>query len=149
MRNNNFNSYEEPKIRNYTELSRLRTFQERFDYLVLNGVIFNQTFGDNRYLNQNFYRSREWRQARNRVIERDNACDLGIIGRDIRDKIYVHHMNPITIKQVLDRDPIILDTRYLISCSELVHKAIHFGDPALMILLPQERRPNDTSPWKK
>ena len=109
MRNNNFNSYEEPKIRNYTELSRLRTFQERFDYLVLNGVIFNQTFGDNRYLNQNFYRSREWRQARNRVIERDNACDLGIIGRDIRDKIYVHHMNPITIDDLYDNYDLVVD----------------------------------------
>ncbi len=148
MRNNKFNSYEEPKIRNYTELSRLRTFQERFDYLVLNGVIFNQTFGDNRYLNQNFYRSKEWRQARNRVIERDNACDLGIIGRDIRDKIYVHHMNPITIDDLYDNYDLVVDPEFLICMSHNTHQAVTFGDPNHLMQLPRERRKGDTTLWK-
>ena len=149
MRNNNFNSYEEPKIRNYTELSRLRTFQERFDYLVLNGVIFNQTFGDNRYLNQNFYRSREWRQARNRVIERDNACDLGIIGRDIRDKIYVHHMNPLEVKDIVDSTDYLLNPEFLICCSKATHDYIHYGVKSNVPKVVTERSPFDTSPWRK
>lgn len=136
-------------LKDFNHLRLLPTLMERFEYLKQNSVIGEETFGLDRYLNQIFYKTPEWQAARREVIIRDDAHDLAHPDYEIQGIIYVHHMNPITIKQVLDRDPIILDPRYLISCSELVHKAIHFGDPALMILLPQERRPNDTSPWKK
>ena len=137
------------RIKTYSELLTLSTFEERFDYLVLNGRVGHSTFGHNRYLNQRFYTSREWRKVRNDVIVRDNACDLGIRGRDIFDTIYVHHMNPITVED-FDGDifDVILNPEFLISTSFNTHQAITFGDPNNLIKLPRERKRGDTTLWK-
>ena len=136
------------RIRTYSELSRLVTFEERFNYLALNGVVGNSTFGFDRYLNQNFYRSSDWRRARHRAIVRDNACDLGIHGREIFDKIYVHHMNPITIEDFEKNYDLLIDPEFLICTSFNTHQAITFGNCKNLIQLPQERRRGDTTPWK-
>lgn len=135
-------------IRTYSELIRLPTFQERFEYLVLSGTVGEQTFGRYRYLNQRFYNSRDWRLARNIAIMRDGACDLAIPGRDIFDKIYVHHMNPIQIEDFENNYELLLDPEFLICTSYDTHQAITFGDPDKLIRLPNERRRGDTTPWK-
>ena len=135
-------------LKSFDQLRLLPTLLERYEYLKQNSKIGEQTFGVDRYLNQMFYKLPEWQEVRNEVIIRDNAHDLAHPDYEIQGFIFVHHMNPITVEQILDRDPIILDPRYLISSSELIHKAIHFGNPNLLLILPQERRPNDTSPWK-
>ena len=135
-------------LKSFDQLRLLPTLLERYEYLKQNSKIGEQTFGVDRYLNQMFYKSPEWQEVRNEVIIRDNAHDLAHPDYEIQGFIFVHHMNPITVEQILDRDPIILDPRYLISSSELIHKAIHFGNPNLLLILPQERRPNDTSPWR-
>lgn len=134
-------------IRTYSELISLQTFRERFNYLVLNGIVCNSTFGNDRYLNQNFYRSRDWRRVRNKVIERDGACDLGIYGREINDKIYVHHMNPITIEDLYDNYDMLIDPEFLICTSYNTHQAITFGDRNHLMSLPRERRKGDTKLW--
>lgn len=135
-------------LKSFDQLRRLPTLLERYEYLKQNNKIGEQTFGVDRYLNQMFYKLPEWQEVRSEVIIRDNAHDLAHPDYEIQGYIYVHHMNPITVEQILDRDPILLDPRYLISASDLIHKAIHFGNPNLLLILPQERRPNDTSPWK-
>lgn len=135
------------RIKTYSELSRLQTFEERFDYLVLGGIVGRSTFGFDRYLNQVFYNSNPWRLARDKAIIRDNACDLGIIGRDIFDRIYVHHMNPITVDDFENHYDELIDPEFLICTSFNTHQAITFGSPNILIKLPKERRKGDTRLW--
>ena len=135
-------------VRCYKELKRLPTFQERYDYLRVGGMIGDSTFGFERYLNQMLYSSQQWRKVRDLVIIRDNGNDLGVEGFQIFDHIIVHHMNPITIEQVEEAASEIFDPEYLICCSTATHNAIHYGDGSLLPQLPVERRPEDTCPWK-
>lgn len=136
-------------FRTYSELSRLQTFDERFDYLQLNGIVGKDTFGFDRYFNQLFYRSKEWKHIRNIVIIRDNGCDLGCEGHDIYDKILIHHMNPISIEDINNSSDILLNPEFLICTSQLTHNAIHYGDKSQLIKEPLIRTPGDTCPWKK
>lgn len=135
-------------LRSYSELSRLRTFDERFRYLLLAGSVGVETFGFDRYVNQRFYRSEEWKHVRNIVIARDNGCDLGIEDRDINGRVYVHHMNPMNLEQINDHMDLILDPEYLVCVTFATHNAIHYGDESYITLAPVERRPNDMCPWK-
>ena len=137
------------KLRTYTELKQLKTFEERYEYLKLDGQVGIDTFGFDRYLNQAFYRSPEWKTVRNQVIVRDNGCDLGIEGREIHTKILVHHMNPITKEDVLNRSDLLLNPEYLITTVKRTHDAIHYGDSETLIKDPIERTANDTCPWRK
>ena len=137
------------KIKSYTELSRLPTFEERFQYLRTGSIVGESTFGMERYLNQTFYHSKEWGTVRRQVIIRDNGCDLGVEGYDIGGPILVHHLNPITIEDIENRNPDILNPEYLISVSNATHTALHFGDGNLLPGAFIERKPNDTCPWKK
>lgn len=135
-------------FRNYSDLCQLQTLEDRFDYLKLNGVVGDELFGYSRYLNQVFYHSRAWMDAKEEVIIRDQGRDLGLPGWKIAGTIYVHHMNPITLEQLKNNDPRLIDPEYLISCSYNTHQAITWGNKAL---LPQPivvRRPNDTCPWR-
>lgn len=132
----------------YSELILLPTFEERYKYLQLNGVIGDETFGFDRYINQMFYRSQEWKQVRDYVIVRDNGCDLGIEGHEIRGKILIHHMNPIGIKDIQQVNKFLLDPEYLITTMLSTHNAIHYGDESLLVKDPIERSKNDTCPWK-
>jgi hypothetical protein len=136
-------------IRTYSELILLPTFEERFRYLNLNGKVGEDTFGHDRYLNQLFYTSDEWRRIRRDVIVRDNGCDLGIWDREIQGLITIHHLNPITVDDILNRSEFLLNPEYLICVSDITHKAIHYGDESLLITAPIERRPNDTCPWRR
>lgn len=136
------------KIRTYTELSKLPTLKERFNYLKLSGEVGASTFGFERYLNQALYRSPLWKRIRDIVIIRDNGYDLGVEGEEIFDRVNVHHMNPITIQQIEDRDPVIFEPEFLICCRELTHKGIHFGNDSVLPKPLTVRRPNDTCPWK-
>lgn len=136
-------------IRTYSELITLPTFEERFRYLKLDGVVGRETFGFDRYLNQVFYKSDEWLEIRDFVIVRDNGCDLGIEGRDIHNRIYIHHMNPITVEDILSRSEYLLNPDFLITTMHQTHNAIHFSDDSLLFAAPAERRKNDTCPWKK
>lgn len=138
------------KIRTYSELILLPTFLERYRYLRLRGLVGEETFGFDRYLNQEFYkRDPEWQASRREVIIRDNGCDLGIDGRDIIDApIIVHHMNPLTEYDIKYRTKYLLDPEYLISTIDNTHKAIHYGDEKLLITEPIVRRKNDTCPWR-
>lgn len=135
-------------LRTYSELMLHNTFEERFAYLALQGRVGVETFGVDRYLNQLFYTNPLWLEVRRRVIIRDGACDLGIHGYDICGTIYVHHMNPITIEDLTDFNPDILNPEYLISTSFRTHNAIHYGDENNLLYLPQERRKGDTCPWR-
>ena len=135
--------------RRYSELSRLPTVKERFEYLKLNGKIGDFTFNGHRWMNQGFYRSPKWKQARNLVIIRDNGNDLGVDGFPIGKKILVHHMNPVTLEQLENDEDILYDPEFLICVSEATHNAIHYGDQNLLPKLPVERRPGDTCPWKR
>ena len=135
-------------IRTYTELCKLKSIEERFDYLKLGGVVGEETFGFERWLNQNLYTSPEWRAVRDKVIIRDNGCDLGVEGYEVHGRITVHHINPITKEDILYRFEDVINPEYLISCSSLTHKAIHYGNRDL---LPQDlvvRTKNDTCPWR-
>ena len=123
------------------------SFEERYRYLKLDGVVGEETFGFDRYLNQLFYRSKEWKTIRNFVITRDNGCDLGIDGHDIYGKILVHHMNPISKDDILGRSEYLLDPEFLISTVKNTHDAIHYGDESLLITEPIQRSKNDTCPW--
>lgn len=136
-------------LRTYSELSRLQTFRERFKYLRLDGVVGVETFGFDRYLNQVFYNSDEWKAVRKTVIIRDNGCDLGMDGYDIHGKIIVHHMNPFSIDDVLHRKEELLDPEFLISTVLNTHNAIHYGDESLLPSAPIVRTRNDTCPWRK
>lgn len=135
-------------IRTYSELIKLPTFEERYRYLRIGGRVGEETFGFDRYLNQMFYTSNEWRDIRDHVIIRDNGCDLGIPDREISGRILVHHMNPITVEDVVKRSKYLLDPEYLISTIKNTHDAIHYGDESLLFTGPIERRPNDTCPWR-
>lgn len=135
-------------IRTYSELIKLPTFKERFEYLSLKGRVGKETFGWERYINQAFYRSKEWKDVRNFVIVRDCGCDLGIPGREIPDRILIHHMNPILPKDIVLSNDFILDPEYLICTTHNTHEAMHYGSEDLLISEPVERIPNDTCPWK-
>ena len=136
-------------IKTYSELIDLPTFEERFRYLRLKGAVGEDTFGFDRYLNQVFYRSAEWKRVRDQVIIRDNGCDLGVEGREIYGRILIHHMNPITIKDIRTASEFLLNPDYLICVTHATHNAIHYGDENLLIKAPIERTKNDTCPWKK
>lgn len=136
------------KTRTYKELSRLKTLDERFEYLKLVGQVGVDTFGFDRYLNQTFYRSDTWQKVRNEVIIRDNGCELGVSGYEIQGRILIHHMNAITEEDIIERNPDIFDPEYLICCSHRTHNAIHFGDKDLLPKDYIERRRGDTCPWK-
>ena len=135
-------------IRTYSELIQLPTFEERFRYLRLKGSVGKETFGFDRYLNQNFYRSSAWKRVRDQVIVRDNGCDLGIDDRIIYGKILIHHMNPINDEDILNMTDILLNPEYLICVTLDTHNAIHYGDDDLLIKEPVARFKNDTCPWK-
>ena len=134
----------------YSDLAQLNTFDERYEYLKLNGSVAVETFGSNRYFNQKFYKSKEWKDVRDKVIIRDNGCDLGIPGREIAGTIYIHHMNPIDINDISESTENLLNPEFLICVSQDTHNAIHYGDENLLhkndII---ERKPNDTCPWKR
>ena len=136
-------------IKCYSELMLLPTFQARYQYLRLNGEVGKETFGFDRYMNQFFYRSPEWRRVRDLVITRDEGCDLGVPGREIFGRIIIHHMNPIRPEDIRNRSELLLDPEYLITTIHDTHLAIHYGDGHLLIQEPIERLPNDTCPWKK
>lgn len=136
-------------IRTYSELIKYSTFEERFVYLSLNGKVGNETFGFDRYINQRFYRSREWKQVRNLIIVRDSGCDLGIPGRDIQDGIIIHHINPISLSDIQYSTDYLLNPEYLICTTHNTHEAIHYGDKSLLVLDPVIRSANDTCPWKQ
>ena len=136
-------------IKTYSELKTLTTFEERFRYLKLNGQVGKDTFGFDRWLNQIFYKDPEWKSIRDYVIVRDNGCDLGIDGYEINGRILVHHMNPITKMDIVERSEYLLDPEYLISTVHRTHNAIHYGDESLLFTMQIERTINDTCPWKK
>ena len=135
-------------IRSYSELIHIPTFEERFEYLKLSGAVGKETFGFDRYLNQVFYRSKEWKRVRDLVIVRDNGCDLGIEDREICGRIYIHHMNPISLSDIERKSESILNPEYLICVTHNTHNAIHYGDSSLLVTTPIERTPNDTCPWR-
>lgn len=136
-------------IKNYTELIKLKNFIDRFEYLKLDGTVGQDTFGFERYLNQGFYHSAEWRAIRDQVIARDLGCDLGIDGYEIHGRIYIHHMNPITADDIQKITEYLLDPEYLICTTHETHNALHFGDASLLVTEPVVRTPFDTCPWKK
>lgn len=136
------------KIKTYSELIMIPTFEERFEYLKIGGRIGEQTFGSDRYYNQRFYRSAEWKRVRNEVILRDNGCDLGCPDRPIPGKIIIHHLNPIIIDDIDLGSEYLLNPDYLICVSHNTHNALHYGDKSLLPKDPVERRPYDTCPWK-
>ena len=134
--------------RSYKDLSRLKTFDERFEYLKIGGVVGESTFGFERFINQMLYNSSKWKRIRNQVIIRDNGCDLGLDGYDIQDKIIVHHMNPMTVDDLKEFSEDVFNPEYLICVSPMTHNAIHYGDRNLLPKPFVERRPGDTCPWK-
>lgn len=135
-------------IRTYSELSKLQTFKERFRYLKLGNVVGETTFGFDRYLNQMFYKSQEWRKLRDQIIIRDNGCDLGIDGNDIFGKVIIHHMNPITKSDIIHKSDNLINSEYLICVSHRTHNAIHYGDESILYEPFVERTKNDTCPWR-
>lgn len=138
-----------PKIiRTYSELIQLKTFEERFEYLKLDGIVGRETFGFDRYLNQMFYTSIEWKRFRRDIILRDNGCDLAMPGLDIVGKIFIHHLNPITKDDILNRTEYLMNPEFVICSSKLTHDAIHYGDSDLLPKGPIERKRNDTCPWR-
>lgn len=138
------------KIRTYTELSKLKTFEERFEYLRLNGRVGKETFGFDRIFNQRFYKSIEWKRVRDLVIIRDNGCDLGAEGHEIYgQRLLIHHMNPFSLEDLEQRADILLNPEYLITTIHSTHNAIHYGDANLISRSPVERSANDTCPWKR
>lgn len=134
-------------IKTYSDLRRCVTFEQRFAYLKLGGAVGRATFGFDRYLNQDFYRSVLWRRARDQVIARDYGCDLGVEGREIFDRVYVHHMNPITPDDIKQSNLDILNPEFLITVTHLTHNAIHYGDERLLRRDHVDRRPGDTKLW--
>lgn len=136
------------KIRTYRELMQFETFEERFEYLKLSGQVGFDTFGFDRYLNQDFYSSNEWKHLRKEVIARDLGRDLAIPGREIEYGIHIHHMNPIGPEDIIEHSDFLLDPNYLICVSDITHRAIHYGNKDSIIRDPIERKPWDTCPWK-
>lgn len=137
------------KIRTYSELILLNTFEERFRYLKLTACVGDETFGFDRYLNQQFYHSAEWKSLRNEIIIRDNACDLGISDRELNKRIIIHHMNPITKNDLIHQTDYLLNPEYLICVSHKTHQAIHYGDESVLDDGVVERSKNDTCPWRR
>ena len=135
-------------IKTYSELITIPSFEERFEYLKLNGQVGIETFGFDRYLNQAFYKSDEWLSIRDYVIARDNGCDLGVEGYEIYGRILIHHINPITKEDIIQRSRILLDPENLITTVKRTHDAIHYGDSHLLYKTPIERSKNDTCPWR-
>lgn len=135
-------------IRTYSQLILIPTFEERFEYLRLNGQVGADTFGFDRYMNQVFYRSDRWKRVRDYVIVRDKACDLACEGHDIQSRILIHHMNPLTVEDIVNETDYLMDPEFLISTVLRTHNAIHYGDKSLLPSTPMERRPNDTCPWR-
>ena len=136
-------------IRTYTELKQMPAFEERYEYLRLHGEVGKDTFGFDRIFNQQFYRSPEWKRAKTAVIVRDLGCDLADKDHPIVGNIIVHHMNPITLKDIQEGSDFLFNPEYLISVSHATHNAIHYGDAELLPKPPVERTPNDTCPWKR
>lgn len=137
-------------IRTYSELKALTTFEERFRYLQLKGSVGKETFGFDRFINQYLYqRSQQWKEIRDYIITRDNGCDLGIEDRLIGGRIIVHHMNPLTMDDLLHESEFVFNPEYLIATSHNTHNAIHYGDESLLITVPVARSRNDTCPWKR
>lgn len=136
------------RTKTYSELITLPTFEERFEYLQLKGIVGQETFGFDRYLNQILYNSKEWKHLRNEIIVRDNGCDLALEGFEIHGRILIHHINPITIDDAIKRREKVFDPENLICVTHNTHNAIHYGDKSLLITGPIERRANDTCPWK-
>ena len=134
-------------IRTYKELRRLNTMEERYEYLALRGGVGEATFGSDRWVNQKFYASRQWKQIRDHVILRDEGCDLGIPGYEIHERLAIHHMNPMTVREISDGDDTILNPDFLVSVSHRTHNAIHYGDARLLPRPPIERSPGDTRLW--
>lgn len=137
-------------MKTYSELIQLSTFEDRFNYLKLRGNVGEDTFGFERYLNQKFYKSKEWKHIRDIVILRDQGCDLACLGHDIYGKVIIHHMNPITINDLETNSDIVLNPEYLICVSQETHNALHYGDGSNLHKYDYEdRKPNDTSPWRR
>lgn len=136
-------------VRSYSHLLQLHTFEERFNYLRVNGKVGISTFGSDRFLNQDFYHSREWRKVRAFVVTRDLGCDLGIEDREIADRIHIHHMNPITLETINTSLSDALNPEYLICCSFETHQGIHYGFAPRISSEPTVRRPYDTCPWRQ
>lgn len=135
------------RTRTYTELSRLTTFEERYRYLALRGRVGSTTFGFDRWINQRFYTSRQWRYLRRDVIVRDLGCDLGVEGYEIHDKIIIHHMNPLVQEDIEDGAKVAVDPEFLITTTHNTHNAIHYGDESLLFRPLTERKMNDTKLW--
>jgi hypothetical protein len=135
------------KVRSYSELRRLNTFEERFEYLKLNGAVGQSTFGFDRYINQQFYTSYEWKRARRTVILRDNGCDLGILGYEINRSLLIHHINPMNPEDIIHGEEWIFDPEFLITTTPNTHNAIHFGNETLLPKVVIARLPNDTKLW--
>ena len=136
-------------MRSYTELAKIDNFVGRYDYLRLGGRVGSDTFGYERYLNQFFYKSKEWKAIRDIVIVRDGACDLGIPGRELTSRIHIHHMNPLTVKDLEERSDFLINPEYLITVSFETHQAIHYGDHTLLMKDPVVRTKYDTCPWRQ
>lgn len=136
-------------IKTYSELITIPTFEERYEYLRLQGRVGEETFGFDRWLNQVFYRTKEWKTVRDKVIVRDCGCDLAMLDREIQGRILVHHMNPILTRDIVNRTEFLLNPEYLICTSKNTHDAIHYGDSELLITMPIERSRNDTCPWRR
>lgn len=135
-------------MRTYSELIKLPTFEERYQYLRLRGVVGEETFGFDRYLNQMLYNSCEWKTIRQQVILRDNGCDLGVPGREITTRFLIHHLNPLRVSDIVERSDLVLNPEYLITTCHETHNAIHYGDDNLLTKAEWvERQPNDQCPW--
>lgn len=135
------------RVRNYRELSRLDTFEERYQYLKMKGIVGVATFGFDRWINQEFYRSREWKDVRNEVITRDNGCDLGVLGYEIHKDLLIHHMNPMSLRDIEHGEEWILDPNFLVTTSRTTHNAIHYGNENLLPRGPVTRMSGDTTLW--
>lgn len=135
------------RIRTYAQLIRLETFEDRYRYLALRGEVGRATFGFDRYLNQGFYTSREWRQLRHEIIVRDQGCDLAVDGHEISSRLLIHHMNPITVDDLVHGNDAALDPEYLITTTHQTHNAIHYGDEGLLPKKYSPRLPGDTKLW--
>lgn len=135
------------RSRSYSELRRLSTFEERYEYLALRGEVGKTTFGFDRWVNQQFYRSREWKQVRDFVVVRDNGCDLGILGHEIHSQLMVHHMNPIVPEDLEHGEAWVLDPEFLITTTHRTHNAIHYGDSSLLVKPYEPRKAGDTKLW--
>ena len=135
-------------MRSYRELSRIKSFEDRYRYLRIGQRLGDETFGHRRFINQEFYKSPRWLEARAEVIYRDEGCDLGVLDRQLDKGAIVHHMNPITLDMIESDSYALYDPDNLITCSLMTHNAIHYGDESLLVIVPPERRPNDTIPWR-